>query len=316
MARVPPGFLERTAGEAESCRWGKARRDLHSAAFLPHPGRPPQTRSTLRRSLGESAWRRRGSAGRRFLDVVRLAGRILLPDGLGAERLPPGAGPLGRGIGRDLLDQNGDLGSVSLRSEVLPAGELNEAQDFGLGELLRSGIVPLHPRQILARAVVPDSLHWFSGDQRGAGMDTRPLLDSGDEVFLDRVGEDIGQPLDLRGFFVADDDRLIAPGPDLIPPSRQAADLTGDLGIEDIHTGSELLGVVDPKQGVVMVRDACDSHDADSMAPAGSGESPDDDAVEQRPWGEQEAPLEGSSGDLDESAAFGDEAEEPWHGSP
>ena len=55
------------------------------------------------------------------------------------------------------------------------------------------------------------------------------------------------------------------------------------------------------------------SHDANFEAVAGAREGADDNAVELRGGGEQEAALDGASSDLHQGAAVGDEAEESGH---
>jgi hypothetical protein len=52
----------------------------------------------------------------------------------------------------------------------------------------------------------------------------------------------------LSGLLIADDDRLIAPGPDLVFPAGEPGHLTGDFGIEQAHEAAELIGVLDPYQ--------------------------------------------------------------------
>jgi hypothetical protein len=62
------------------------------------------------------------------------------------------------------------------------------------------------------------------GESRArSGVDTGPILDPGDESFLDPMREDIGQPGLLRLALLADDDGLVAAGPDLLLPAGQAA---------------------------------------------------------------------------------------------
>ena len=65
---------------------------------------------------------------------------------------------------------------------------------------------------------------------------------------------------------------------------------------------------------MIMVTQEGISHDADFVAAAGARQGADDDAVELRRGGEQEAALDGASGDLHQGAAVGDEEEESCHG--
>ena len=58
-----------------------------------------------------------------------------------------------------------------------------------------------------------------------------------------------------------------------------------------------------------MVRDKCISTNTDGILLLGSSQDADDDVVDDRVRAKEETALEGSAGDLDKGAAFGDEPE-------
>src|SRR4051794_36115080 len=66
---------------------------------------------------------------------------------------------------------------------------------------------------------------------------------------------------------------------------------------------------------MVVVGEKGKSHDADSVAVTGAGQGADDDAVELRSGGEEQAALDGAGRDLHQGAAVRDEAKESCHGA-
>jgi hypothetical protein len=70
----------------------------------------------------------------------------------------------------------------------------------------------------------------------------------------------------------------------------------------------ELEGVVHPDQEVHVVREADGGRNGDFIEPCGSCEDANKDFVELRSRAEQEASVDGAAGDLEEPAAFGDDA--------
>jgi hypothetical protein len=57
-------------------------------------------------------------------------------------------------------------------------------------------------------------------------MHSRPFQGTGDQAFLDSLGEVIGQPIGLGRFLVAHQDVLVAARPELVGPAGQAAHLS------------------------------------------------------------------------------------------
>ena len=71
--------------------------------------------------------------------------------------------------------------------------------------------------------------------------------------------------------------------------------------------------MVHPQQQVVVVRGEDVADDLDRVLTLGASEDAEDDVVELRGGAQQQAPLEGAAGDLDEGTAFGDEAQMAAH---
>jgi hypothetical protein len=81
-------------------------------------------------------------------------------------------------------------------------------------------------------------------------VDSGPVPDVGDQSFLDSVGKEVAETLDLGRFFVADQDGLIAARPDAMRPVEESCYLAGEVGVYVLHETSELVGVVDGEQEV------------------------------------------------------------------
>ena len=135
-----------------------------------------------------------------------------------AERLSPGVGPADGGFGFDLLDQCGDAFPLGSRGEMLPAGQGGERHGLGRGVLQPVEALSLPASGVLSGAIEPEALQPFAVEQAADGVNARPVAELRDEVLFDAMGEHVAQAVDLGGLFGADDDCLVAPGPDLLPP--------------------------------------------------------------------------------------------------
>ena len=145
-------------------------------------------------------------------------------------------------------------------------------------------------------------------------VDAGPILRVLDEIFFDPVAEDVSQALDLRLLLLADQDRLVAPPEDLLPPAGDPADLAGDLRVEVTHEPGELPSVVDLQDEVEVIRgEEREGTDAHRVAALRPGEGPEDDRVQLRAGAEEEAAVERPAGDLDQGAVVWDEAESSTH---
>jgi hypothetical protein len=144
-------------------------------------------------------------------------------------------------------------------------------------------------------------------------VDAGPFLETFDEPFLTTVAKDVSQALGLGLVLGADQDRLVSPSEDLLPPAGEPADLPGELGVEVPHESGELPGVVNLQDQVEVIgqeREGADPHRVERLCP---GERPEDDRVEHRSWAEQEAAVERPAGHLDQGAVVWDEAESSAH---
>jgi hypothetical protein len=125
--------------------------------------------------------------------------------------------------------------------------------------------------------------------------------------------ENVLQSLDLGSGLVADHDRLVPPGPDLVPPADPAPELAGEVGAQVAHEVGELAGVVDVQLQVKVVGGKGERAEADRVHPLGAGQDADDDVVELRAGAKEEAAVDRPAGDLDQGTAFGDVAESSAH---
>ena len=146
-------------------------------------------------------------------------------------------------------------------------------------------------------------------------MDAGPILRVLDEPFLDPVAEDVLQALDLRGFLLADQDRLVAPPEDLLPPAGDPPDLAGDFRGEVAHESGELAGVGDLEDQVKVGREEGEAAEAHRVAALRPDEGSDDDRVELRAGAEEKAAVERPVGHLDQGAWGWDEAKVSAHAS-
>jgi hypothetical protein len=93
----------------------------------------------------------------------------------------------------------------------------------------------------------------------------------------------------------------------------EPADLARDVGVHVAYESSELEGVVDIDQAMVMVRQEDVATTADLVEALGPAEDADEDLVEHPAGPEEETALEGPAGDLDQGAAVGDKAKVSAH---
>ena len=144
-------------------------------------------------------------------------------------------------------------------------------------------------------------------------MHSRPLLDTPHQALLDPMAQNVPEASHLHLLLVADHDRLIPATPHLLPPAGPAADLLGQVRGEVAHEVTELLRIVHPCQEVEVVRHEDIAHEIDRVKPLSASEDATNDVVELRGGHEQQTPLDGSAGHLDEGPAVWDEAQMATH---
>ena len=140
-----------------------------------------------------------------------------------------------------------------------------------------------------------------------------PVERRGDEAFLAGLGKNIAETVDLGGGFVADQDGLVAARPEMRGPIDQAADLTGEVGVEVLHEAGEAMGIGDGEQEMVVVGEEGEGVDSDRVEALGSAKDTKDDfaALLVRPH--EVAALDRPAGDLDEASSFGNVAQPASH---
>jgi hypothetical protein len=250
---------------------------------------------------------------RRSLQLSGSGVRVLRSDCGHAERPASGPGSASSGFGFDLVDELRDPAPVGFRGEVLPAGQGRERDrlDGGILQPVEGFASPACG--VLLGAIEPEAFEVSAVQHGSHRVDPGQIAELRDEVLFDAVGEHISQAVDLCSLLITDDDGLIAPGPNLLPPACEPADLAGQVGVEIAHKTAELSGVVYIEQQVEVGGEEGEGADPDRVALLGSSEHAKDELVELSAGPEQEAALEGSAGDLDQGTAVWDEAESSAH---
>ena len=238
-----------------------------------------------------------------LLGPVRLVMRILPADGVGAERSFPGLFLLQSGLSLDRINLLPNASSILLRSERFPARKGRELELLLLHEGLRLERKPLAPCSGFEGPVVPAAGEGRPLGQGLGAMDSRPVERRSDEPFLDTLRQDVRKPGYLGLFLVGDDDRLEAPAPELLPPAREAAGLPGEIRVEVVHELGELLGVGDGDEKVVVIGQKDGRVNRKACQPRGAGEDAPDDVIQARRRAQEQAALDGPTGDLDKRSS-------------
>jgi hypothetical protein len=247
------------------------------------------------------------------LGLERLALGILAQDGGGSERLDSGALSMDGGFPLDLRHQRGGLLLSLLRREVLPAGKRIELQGFAGRILEAADIFPATAGPVLLGAIEPSALQALPLRQRLDAVDARPVLETFDKALLAAVAEHVLEARGLGFGLRADQDGLIPPSKNLLPPAGEASDLPGELGVEVIHEARELPGVVHLQDQMEMIGgegESADPHRVETLRP---GDGSQDDRIEDRSRAKQEAAVERPAGHLDQGARVWDETKSSAH---
>ena len=179
--------------------------------------------------------------------------------------------------------------------------------------LQRIGVFPLAAGEVLLGAIVPVAGQRLAVHDLPDAMKARPFPEAGDQILFDAVSQNIPKTRDLHLLLVTDQDRLVAPVPDLPRPAGEPAHLPRQVRVEVTYESREPLGVLGPDDHVVMVRQRAEGHEVDRIEPLGPAEDAGGDVVELRAGPEQQAPVQGPAGDLDQGASIGDVAKFSSH---
>lgn len=214
-------------------------------------------------------------------------------------RLPPGRG----GFLLDLLGHGPDALPVGLRRQMLPAGKRREGHGLGGGVLERIGVLsPPAAGGVLLGAVEPGAGERLAVHDLANAVEPRPLPETGHQVLFDPMAQDVLQSRNLRLLLAADQDRLVAPLPDLARPAGEPGHLPRQIRVEVAGEFGQPLRALHEEEGVVMIRDRLEGHELDRIEPLGPAEDARGDVVELRAGPEQQAPVQGPAGDLDQGA--------------
>lgn len=124
--------------------------------------------------------------------------------------------------------------------------------------------------------------------------------------------KDVGETRHLGRLFVGDEDRAVAPRPELLSPVVEPPDLSRYVAGNVFHETRELLRRLRRHQQVRMVGEDRKSMDPHAVQPLGATEDADHEVVEPAAWAEQQAAVDGSQGDLDQGTGR-DEAQRSSH---
>ena len=171
--------------------------------------------------------------GRGFLQPLGAACGLLGEDGRRAEELDSSPPPCSGGVLLDLPGQIRYPLPVGFRSEMLPAGEGREDHRLGPGVLERVGIFSSPATGgVFLRAVEPGAGQGLAGQDLAGRSGVLATPGARRPDLLDSVAEDVPKSRHLRIFLAADQDRLVAPIPDLPRPAGVPAHLPRQVRVE------------------------------------------------------------------------------------
>ena len=190
---------------------------------------------------------------RRLLDLSRTGLRILGPHTLLPQRLLACLLAHRRRGLLDLPHELGDPGTVCLRGQVSPAGELAQDHLLRARKLPRLRLLAPQAGVVLELPVEPGPLHPVSGDQGLGAVDTGPVDGAVHQALLAGILQEVAQTLHLGGVLLRHQNRLGPARPDLVLPAGQPGNLPGQVAVEVTHELRELLRVLHLQQEVVML---------------------------------------------------------------
>ena len=119
-----------------------------------------------------------------------------------------------------------------------------------------------------------------------------------DESFLDALGQEVSESIDLSFGLFGDRDMRVASSPDLLVPVGQPTDLSGEVAADVAHESGQLVGVLGGDNQVVVIRQEDEGVNRHVEELLGSPEDSVDDLAQLGRGPEQESPLEGPLRDL------------------
>ena len=135
-------------------------------------------------------------------------------------------------------------------------------------------------------------------------MDARPVGGSQDEALLAAVRKEVVEPCDLRRWFIAHRNRLVAAAPQDPASAVEAAQLASQVRIDEAHRSSELLGIFWTAQQVIVVRQEDEELDLQIELFLRAPQDAEDDLAPARVGFETQECPERPRGDLDETSRF------------
>jgi len=178
--------------------------------------------------------------GGRFLRSLWPIVRMLAENGGNAERLVPGSNALRSKLAFDLSHKCGGTLAPCSFGEAFPAGERREGQC--LASRISQPVEGLSPPpgRVLSGAIEPIALDRPTFGEVFGSVETGPIARPLNQSFLRAVAEDVLQSLPLCALLRAHQDRLISPGPELVPPICESANFSSQVGVDVAHELGEL----------------------------------------------------------------------------
>jgi len=143
--------------------------------------------------------------------------------------------------------------------------------------------------------------------------DSRPGLWAVDESFFAALFQDVVHAFNLCFGFFADENGAVASSPELLWPVASTPDLSGEVSVDEVHERSELLGVVDRDEPVMVVGEEDSSVDLHIVASLRSSDDSDGQIIDFRVRFQEESPLQSAGGQVEESPTRGDVEQWPRH---
>lgn len=211
--------------------------------------------------IADSAGRSVNEGGGTGVRSNRPIVRVLSEYPGGTKAGPAGACALVAGFGFDYPDEFGAGGAVASRGKIAPRGEAREV-DLVLGGKLPVGdTFPAAAGIVRGGPVVPDPAELGARGEGPNAGEPGPIGRPVDEPLLATVLKDVAQAGD-GGSLVGHDNGPVPARPEAVTPIVDAADLPGDVAIDESEKGGKLSGVVDRNEAVPVVREYDEGVDA------------------------------------------------------
>jgi hypothetical protein len=157
----------------------------------------------------------------------------------------------------------------------------------------------------LESAVSPETGDGLAFGEGPGAVGSGPVVGRGDEPLLDALCQEIGEPAHLGRLLAGNGNRLVSAPPELLAPAREEAGLAGEVGVEVVHEGGELLDVGDAHEEVVVVGEEGVGVDRHPKEARGAGEYAERDCGQECRRSQEQATLDRPASDFEQCPSGG-----------